>query len=153
MLVHSKFSSKDVSGMTLPCGRKRLTCSFVFNEVHTVEGPRGKFTSAGSFSSISKDVIYCIECTRCGEIYIRETERRLGNRIRVHLRDVKNKNRHKEVAIYYNSFGHSLDNFKVQVLYENIHGNLARKIKESYFIMKFGCMYLLGMNRDNGIVA
>ena len=45
ILVHSKFSSKDVSGITLSCGRKRcLTCPFVFKEVHTVEGPRGKFT-------------------------------------------------------------------------------------------------------------
>ena len=35
MLVNSKFSSKDVSRITLPCGRKRLTCAFVFNEVHT----------------------------------------------------------------------------------------------------------------------
>ena len=76
MLVHSRFSSKDVSGITLPCGRKRcLTCPFVFNEVHTVEGPRGKFTPSGSFSCITKDVIYCIECIRCGEIYIGETER------------------------------------------------------------------------------
>ena len=34
MLVHSRFSSKNVSGITLPCGRKRcLTCPFVFNEV------------------------------------------------------------------------------------------------------------------------
>ena len=40
MLVHSKFSSKDVSGITLPCGRKCcLTCPFVFNEVHTVDSP------------------------------------------------------------------------------------------------------------------
>ena len=46
---------------------------------------------------------YKISCT----IYIRETERRLGDRIRGHLRDVKNKNRHKEVAIHFNSFGHS----------------------------------------------
>ena len=38
MLVHSRFSSKDVSGITLPCGRKRcITCPFVFNEVHTVD--------------------------------------------------------------------------------------------------------------------
>ena len=153
MLVHSRFSSKDVSGITLPCGRKRLTCPFVFNEVHTVEGPRGKFTPSGSFSCITKDVIYCIECIQCGEIYIGETERRLGDRIREHLRDVKNKNRHREVAIHFNSLGHSLDHFKVQVLFENINGNLARKIKESYFIMKFGCVYPLGMNRDNGIVV
>ena len=154
MLVHSRFSSKDVSGITLPCGRKRcLTCPFVFNEVHTVEGPRGKFTPSGSFSCITKDVIYCIECIRCGEIYIGETDRRLGDRIREHLRDVKNKNRHREVAIHFNSLGHSLDHFRVQVLFENINGNLARKIKESYFIMKFGCVYPLGMNRDNGIVV
>ena len=35
--------------MTFPCGRKRLTCPFVFNEVHTVEGPRGSFTPSGSY--------------------------------------------------------------------------------------------------------
>ena len=104
-------------------------------------------------SCITKDVIYCIECIRCGEIYIGETDRRLGDRIREHLRDVKNKNRHREVAIHFNSLGHSLDHFRVQVLFENINGNLARKIKESYFIMKFGCVYPLGMNRDNGIVV
>ena len=129
MLVHSNFSSKDVSGMTLPCGRKRcFTCPFAFNEVHTVKGPKGKFTPSGRFSCISKDVVYCIEFTKCGEIYIGETERRLGE----HLRDVKN--RHKEVAIHFNSLGHSLNHFRVQVLFENINGNLARKIKESYFI-------------------
>ena len=94
------------------------------------------------------------ECTKCGEIYIGETERRLGDRIREHLRDVKNKNRHKRGRLFtFNSFGHSLDHFRVEVLFENINGSLARKIKENYFIMKFGCVYPLGMNRDNGIVV
>ena len=69
--------------------------------------------------------------------------------MREQLRKVKNMSRHKEVTIHFNSFGHSLDHFRVQVLYENINGNLARKIKESYFIMKFGCVHPLGMNRDN----
>ena len=96
--------------MFLVCGRKRgLTCPFVFNEVHTVEGPRGKFTPSGSFSCITKDVIYCIEC---GEIYIGETERRLGDRIREHLRDVKNKNRHREVAIQLQLFGPQFRSFQ-----------------------------------------
>ena len=86
MLAHSKFSSKDVSCITLPCGRKRcLTCPFVFNDLHTVKGPKAKVTPSSSFSSIIKDLIYCIECIRCGEIYIGETERRLGDRIREHL--------------------------------------------------------------------
>ena len=105
MLVHSNFNSKNVPGMILSCGRKHcLTCPFVFNEVHRVNSPRDVFTPSGSFSCISKDVIYCIECTRCGEIYIGETERRLGDRIREHLRDFKNKNRHTEVAINFRSF-------------------------------------------------
>ena len=63
MLVHSRFSSKDVSGITLPFGRKRcLTCPFVFNEVHTVEGPRGKFTPSGSFSCITKYFLSRLNC-------------------------------------------------------------------------------------------
>ena len=100
LLGHSKFSSKDLPGMTFPCGMKQcLTCPLVFNELHTVRGPMGKYTPSGIFSCISKDVIYCMECTRCGEIYIGKTEKRLRDRIREHLRDANNKNRHKEVAI------------------------------------------------------
>ena len=156
MLVHSKFSSKDVSGITLPCGRKRrLTCPFVFNEVDTVKGDKALEINlllqvvvlvSAKMSVIALNVLDV-------EIYIGETERRLGDRIREHLSNVKNKNRHKEAAIHFNSFGHSLDHFRVQVLFENINGNLARKIKESFFIVKFGCVYPLGMNRDNGIVV
>ena len=153
MLVKSQFlTSQNTTGVTMPCGRKRcVTCDFVFNEEHTVHGPKGSFSPQGRFSCVTKDVIYCIECGKCGDIYIGETEKRLGDRIREHLRDVKTKNRNKEVAIHFNSPGHSLENFKVQILYEN-KDNLARKIKESYFIMKFGCIYSLGMNRDSGIV-
>ena len=135
MLVHSKFSSKDMSGMALPCGRKCLACPFVFNKYTQLRVVEVNLLIQVIFLVSEKNLIYCIECTRCGEIYIGETEYRLGDSIREHLRDVKNKNRHKEVAIYDNSFGHSLDNFKVQVLYENINGNLARKIQEGYFIM------------------
>ena len=154
MLVRSNFSCTDNNvGLTVSCGRKRcVTCAFVFNEVHTVQGPKGHFCPLGTFSCITKDVVYCIECTNCGDIYIGETERRLGDRIREHVRDIKNNNRNKEVAIHFNSAGHSLDNFKVQILHQNFKENVARKIKESYFIMKFGCVYPLGMNRDSGIV-
>ena len=61
MLVHSKFSSKDVSGMPLPCGRNCcLTCPFVFHEVHTVEGPRGKFTpKEGHFEAVDRFISKC----------------------------------------------------------------------------------------------
>ena len=85
--------------------------------------------NCGRFSCVTKDVIYCIECGKCGDIYIGETERRLGDRIREHLRDIKTKNRNKEVAIHFNSPGHSLENFKVQILYENLKDNLARKMR------------------------
>ena len=127
-----------------------MTYNFAFNEEHTVHGPNGSFSPQGRFSCVTKDVIYCIERGKCGDIYIGETERRLGDRIREHLRDIKNRN--KGVAMHFNLPGHSLENFKVQILYENIKDNLATKMKESYFIMKFGCIYPLGMNRDSGIV-
>jgi hypothetical protein len=41
---------------------------------------------------------------------------------------------------------------KVCVIAANSQGSMERKIKESYFIHKLGCLYPCGMNRDKGFV-
>ena len=49
MLVKSQFlTSQNTTGVTTPCGRKScVTCDFVFNEEHTVHGPKGSFSPQG----------------------------------------------------------------------------------------------------------
>ena len=88
MLVHSKIGVNSKVGKTLKCGLTRcFTCPHVFDDVHQVRGPRGVYSPKDNFSCISKDVIYYIECLKCGSLYIGET----GDRIREHLRDIKTK--------------------------------------------------------------
>ena len=62
-----------------------------------------------SFTCTSANVIYCITCTLCNKLYIAETGRRLGDRFREHLRDVKknDKDASKPVARHFNLPNHS----------------------------------------------
>ena len=55
------------------------------------------------FNCTSASVIYYISCTRGKKLYIGETERRLGDRFREHLRDVEkdDKNASKPVARHF----------------------------------------------------
>ena len=56
-----------------------------------------------------KTVIYCITCTLCKKIYIRETGRRPADRFREHLRDTEQNNTDasKPVARHFNLPNHS----------------------------------------------
>ena len=121
--------------------------------MHQVRGPIGIYSLKGKFSCISKDIIYCIECLKCGGLYIGETKRRLGDRIREYLRDIKSKQPQKQVSVHFNSQRHSLNDLKVQVLYENFRDNFSRKAKESFLIQKLGTVFPEGMNIDVGIVT
>ena len=61
------------------------------------------------FPSTSANVIYCITCTLCNKLYIGEAGRRLGDRLREHLRDVEKNDRDssKPVARHFNLPNHS----------------------------------------------
>ena len=100
----------------------------------------------------AKNIIYCIECIKCGSLCIGETKRRLGDRIREHLRDTKFKQPQKQVSVHFNSQGHSLNDLKVQVLYQNFRDNFYRNAKEGFLIQKLGTVFPEGMNIDGGFL-
>ena len=43
------------------------------------------------FLCTSDNIVYCIFCSKCGVLYFAETGRRLGDRFREHLNDIKDK--------------------------------------------------------------
>ena len=53
-------------------------------------GPKNSTQITDHFDCTSCNVIYCIRCTACNQLYIGETGRRLGDRFREHLLDLKN---------------------------------------------------------------
>ena len=56
------------------------------------------------FDCTTSNIIYCITCTLCNKLYIGESGRKLGDRFREHLLDVKNKGSDlsKPVARHFN---------------------------------------------------
>ena len=89
----------------------------------------------------SRNVIYCIRCTACNQLYIGEKGRRLGDRFREHLLDVKNNSQDvsKPVARHFNQPGHSHNNMKIFGLSLHQGNTESRKCTEQRLIFKIGC--------------
>ena len=72
ILVRSKLFSSEIPG-TFTCGEPRCKmCDFVTSAT-TFTGPTGSFQVRKSFTCTSTGVVYCILCTKCGDLYIGET--------------------------------------------------------------------------------
>ena len=70
---------------TFKCARSRCkTCPFTLN-TNKISGSKRSVKITDRFICTSANVIYCITCTLCNNLYIGETRRRLGDRFRKHL--------------------------------------------------------------------
>ena len=88
-LVRSSLKTEEQPG-SFQCPHARYnTCLFVQNTVN-ISGPKQSVKITDRFYCTCTNVIYCITCNLCKMLYIGETGRRLGDRFREHLRDVKN---------------------------------------------------------------
>ena len=85
---HLNISASDEDRGTFPCGRSRCnTCTHI-NASPTINTFGGCITITSKYTCISQNVVYVIKCRTCNKIYIGETERRLGDRFREHLRSI-----------------------------------------------------------------
>ena len=110
-------------------------------------GPKRSIKITDRFTRISANVIYCIKCTLCKKIYIGETGRRLGDRFREHLRDVKrnDKDASKPVARRFNLPNYSTQNVAIWGLSMYQGNTESRKNLEQKFIFQL----LIGMASTN----
>lgn len=144
-VVRSGLPTSDIPG-TFSCSKSRcITCQHVVNNTE-IQGPSGSFKVSKSFTCTSKSLIYCIICLKCGILYIGETGRELKDRIREHVRDVKNRNNRKEVALHFNSADHTPDDLGVFGVYY-CKNQRERRLKESELIQRLGTLSPLGLNR------
>ena len=82
------------------------------------------------------------------ENYIGESGRKLGDRFREHLLDVKNKGSDlsKPVARHFNLLGHSHEHMEICGIYLHLGNNETRKRKEQRLIFKLGALANNGIN-------
>ena len=150
ILVRSKVTTQNPqrqTGGTSQCQRRRcLTCKHI-NSDTCVVGPRGQFTVRERFTCESEELVYAIECKKCGDIYVGETGRKLKERFREHRLDVINKTRNKEVGDHFNGPNHSVEDMSVMGL-KHETGIISRKLEEQRIIGKLGCVLGGGMNTE-----
>ena len=95
----------------------------------------------------TKNIIYCITCSKCNEQYIGQSERTLQARFSEHRDYVKQEKVEKACGWHFNKKGHSVHNMKVTVV-EKVHSNddVLREERESMYIKNFNTKYK-GINR------
>ena len=108
----SKLSSSIKRTNNLRYSRKRcLTCPFVVS-LTTVTGPKSNLTITDHFNCTTPNIIYCrVQCSNCNKLYIGETGRSLGDRIRDHLYDIRKNDQPKPVSRHFNSSNHCISDF------------------------------------------
>ena len=84
----------------------------------------------------------------CNKLYIGESGRKLGDRFREHLIDVKNKGSDlsKPVVRHFNLSGHSHEHMEICGIYLHLGKNETRKRKEQRLIFKLGTLVPNGIN-------
>ena len=105
----------------------------------------------GSFTCNSTDVVYAITCQHCpSAVYIGQTGQSLRQRMNSHKFDIRNNDPQKPVSMHFNQPGHSLQHFKVAVLWQGpFKSRLQREAVEQNIIQKLDCIKH-GLNRDSG---
>ena len=134
--------------LTFKCARARCkTCPFIRN-VEKISGPKRSIKITDHFTCTSAIVIYCITCTLCKKLYIGETGRRLGDRLRGHLRDVEkdDKDASKPIARHFNLDNHSMQHMAVCGVSLHQRNKESRKTLAQKFIFQIGTLDPNGIN-------
>ena len=100
------------------------------------------------FDYTTSNIIYCITFTLFNKLYIEESGRKLGDRFREHLLDVKNKGSDlsKPVARHFNLPGHSHEHMEICGIHLHFGNNETRKRKEQRLIFKLGTLAPVGID-------
>ena len=95
----------------------------------------------------SKNVIYCIDCKKCKNQYIGETDRSLQDRFSEHRGYVTRKILTKSTGEHFNTPGHKMADMQVTIL-EQIYNTdpQFRKAREKMWIERFNTKYK-GLNK------
>eukprot|EP00061_Rhincodon_typus_P002732 g18322.t1 len=99
------------------------------------------------FTCTSINVVYCIRCSRCGLLYVKETKQRLRDHIVEHLCSVHDKRLHLPVVNHFNSSSHSLDDMSILGLLQ-CHNDTTQRLQEQQLIFRLGTLQPNGLNVD-----
>ena len=131
-----------------PCGRPRCkTCPTLMATDKFTSKTSGKiYNMRSSATCKTGNLIYLIQCKKCGCQYVDETEQALNERMNSHRTDIRHKKTGEPVSAHFNSRDHTMDDVQVMVI-ERIWRNdtVLRKIRENRWIATLDTSWPKGM--------
>src|SRR6056300_723586 len=146
---------QDPLGASMKCNRKRCECCLRIKETSNFSSHLdSEHSIRGRLDCQSKNIIYIIECLKCHELYVGETEQTLAARLQGHISDI-NTFKDKPVAEHFNNQcwpdTENLAVYPVLCLDRGVQSkqkNKANRLRfESQLIRQLGTQIPDGMNK------
>ena len=109
ILVHSRFYRPPVTPGNTRCTAKHCQACRLMKVCTTFKHRTNgnQYKVRGQITCTTNNVIYMIQCKKCGKQYIGQTENPVKFRINAHVSDIKRKDRYKPVAVHFSSKDHT----------------------------------------------
>ena len=130
------------------CNKPCSICPYV-NEQKFIKSSATNVTKELSKQHTCKDrnIVYIINCKKCKQQYIGETDRTLKDRMLEHLGYVRREETSQATGFHFNQPGHQMSDMSISVFERiNSYDPQYRKTRESYWIGQFDLLRQ-GINR------
>ena len=137
---YSTHPRRNLNGMK-KCGRMCQACPYVKEGKEVKINQNSIWKIERRMTCESYNVIYMLDCEKCGEKYIGSTIRQLKHRVADHRGYISNQVTSRATGAHWNLPGHSLAHMKVTILYQSKSRDKDYvRESEKYLIRKFDTM-------------
>ena len=144
---------KFVTEKCTPGNQTKICCKHIDETVcitDKISGNKYYDKSTTYHNCQSMNVIYCITCTvdSCQMKYVGETKRKLSDRLKEHIRDIKQNTKNTHLVHHFNN-DHSLQHLKIKVLNSFDNANKQDLLTcELEYIKLLNTAYPYGLNEN-----
>jgi hypothetical protein len=149
ILVHVKHNKQIQNGKagSKSCNKGCKLCPFINVTDQFLSSTGEVFKIGQHINCKSEKVIYSIYCKRCDKtVYVGQTGNSLYQRMLLNFSKIKNQRTDDPVAEHFTSVGHSVNDFSVTPIEVCTGSEIARKIKETFWIQKLRTLTPMGLN-------
>ena len=104
-----------------------------------------------NISCNSSNRIYCLACKCCNKQYVGQTKRKIKDRLREHLYNIKKEVHPSDVSYHFNLEGHGIENLEVYIvdfIYDHPESKRAQKLRNT---IEFNWIHRLQSNAPKGL--
>ena len=134
ILIKGTLEDSQQTRGTTPCQKTRCkTCDHI-QLGNTKKKGQERYQIRGSFTCLSRNMIYLLTCSICGKRYIGETEQTLNGRCRGHESNMRSNN-DNIVSTHYKQYNYTSEDYIVMAIDKETDYNKRLRLEETWMIL------------------